>query len=428
MGKLFEPSEINGMDLSNRFVRSATWEGMATDEGGSTPKLIDLMAKLAAGGVGMIITGHAYVRPDGQHSPWQLGIHTDELIPGLQSMTGAVHERGAKVVLQLGYGGAYLSKSRVRTMTVQDIQELVDAYAQAAIRCKKAGFDGVQIFAAHGFFLSQLLCPRYNDRTDAYGGNLTNRARALLEILHAIRNAVGRDYPVLVKLNCRDFVENGLTLDDSVQVGAMLEDGGIDAIELSGGLLNNPNIMRGKIESEGSKAYFQDEARIFKEKISVPLILVGGIRSYDVAKRLFNDGVADYLSMSRPLIREPGLIGRWKAGDFREAACISCDNCFEPIKKGEGVSCVPLEPQAAETFFPQLSEMVPASPPHPPGTGYKISIGLEEWESSYIPVIKIQMVCDGKILERSPSFPLGTMDHQNVSKAITGLLEKQMKR
>ena len=134
---------------------------------------------------------------------------------------------------------------------------------------------------------------------------------------------------------------------------------------------------------------------------------MGGIRSYDVAKRLVDEGVADYLSMSRPLIRESGLIGRWK---------------------GEGVSCVPLEPQAAETFFPQSSEMVPASPPHPPGTGYKISIGLEEWESSYIPVIKIQMVCDGKILERSPSFPLGTMDHQNVSKAITGLLEKQMKR
>lgn len=310
-------------------------------------------------------------------------------------------------------------------MSIHDIQELVEAYAAAAMRAKKAGFDGVQILTAHGFFLSQLLCPRYNDRADAYGGDLTNRARALLEILRAIRNVVGRDYPVLAKLNCRDFVENGLTLDDSVQVGVMLEKGGIDAIELSGGLLNNPNIMGGEIESEAGKAYFQDEARIFKKKIRVPLILVGGIRSYNMAKRLFDEGVADYISMSRPFIREPGLIDRWKAGDLRDSSCISCNNCFEPIKKGEGVSCEPLKPGATETFFPQLSEIVSASPPHPPGAGYKISIGLEKWELSYVPVIKIQMVYDGKTSKLSPSFPLDSTDYQRVAEKVAELLEKQ---
>ena len=128
MMRLFEQSEINGMVLANRFVRSATWEGMATDNGASTSKLVDLMARLAAGGVGLIITGHTYVRPDGQHSPWQLGVHNDEMIPGLRAMTQAVHENGSKIVLQLGYGGAYLSKSRVAKMTVADIQELVTAY------------------------------------------------------------------------------------------------------------------------------------------------------------------------------------------------------------------------------------------------------------------------------------------------------------
>jgi hypothetical protein len=235
---------------------------------------------------------------------------------------------------------------------------------------------------------------------------------------------VGRDYPVLVKLNCRDFVENGLTLEDSVLVASMLEKAGIDAIELSGGLLNNPNIMRSKIDSEDSKGYFLSEARVFREKIHVPLILVGGIRSYEVARELVEEGVVDYISMSRPFIREPGLIKRWKAGDRREAACISCDNCFEPIKKGEGISCLPLEPEEAETFFPQLSEIVPASPPHPPGTSYKISIGLEDWALNYIPVIKIQMVSNGQISERSPSFPLGTQDHQKVTQAIADLLEK----
>jgi 2,4-dienoyl-CoA reductase-like NADH-dependent reductase (Old Yellow Enzyme family) len=397
---------------------------MATDEGACTPQLIDLMSDLSAGGVGLIITGHTYIRQDGQHSPRQLGIHQDTLIPGLQNLTRSVHEHESKIVVQLGFGGAYLSKSRIRRMSTQDFQGLAEAYGQAAVRARKAEFDGVQIFAAHGFFLSQLLCPRYNDRTDDYGGNIANRARGILEVLDAIRNAAGRDYPVLVKLNCRDFVENGLTLEDSVQVASMLEKAGIDAIELSGGLLNNPNIMRSNIDSDDSKAYFQSEARVFREKIHVPLILVGGIRSYETAKQLVDEGLAEYISMSRPFIREPELIKRWRAGDRREAACISCDNCFEPIKKGEGVSCMPLEPEEVETFFPQLSETVPASPPHPPGTGYKISIGLEDWESNYIPVIKIQMLYNEKTSERSPSFPLATQDHQKVTQAIADLLEK----
>jgi 2,4-dienoyl-CoA reductase-like NADH-dependent reductase (Old Yellow Enzyme family) len=424
MPELFEKSDINGMVLSNRFVRSATWAGMATDEGACSPSLIDLVAALAAGGVGMIITGHAYVRRNGQHSPWQLGIHKDELIRDLQKMTQAVHENSGRIVLQLGYGGAYLSKSRLRQMTVQDIKELVEAYGQAATRAKNAGFDGVQIFAAHGFFLSQMLCPRYNDRTDRYGGGIHNRARALLEILESIRLAVGVNYPVLVKLNCQDFVENGLTLQDSLQVAKMLEEGSMDAIELSGGLLNNPNIMRCDVKAEDAEAPFQNEARAFKKVLRVPLILVGGIRSYNVAQELLTEGVADYIAMSRPFICEPDLINRWREGDLRKAACISCDNCFEQIKKGKGVSCVPLEAEPAESFFPQISKTIPASPPHPPETGYLISIGLEQRSSNFIPVVKIQMVYEGKTVDRGPSFPLGSEDHQKVNRAIKDLLEK----
>ncbi len=425
MNQLFEQSDINGMTLSNRFVRSATWDGLATDEGASTPRMIDLMAKLADGGVGLIITGHAFVHQQGWHQPWQLGIHTDELIPGLKAMTDATHEKGGKIVVQLGYGGAYLSKSRVRRMAVQNLQEVFKVFGQAALRAKRAGFDGVEIFAAHGFFLSQLLCPRYNDRTDAYGGDIENRARALMEVLQSVRNAVGPAYPVLVKLNVQDFVENGLTLQDSVRVGVMLQEGGIDAIELSGGLLNNPNLMREKIRSEEDEAYFKEQTRAFKEKIHVPLILVGGIRSYYVAKQLVEEGTTDYISICRPFIREPDLINRWKAGDLRKAICISCNNCIEQAKKGEGISCVPLEDATAESFFPQLSEEIPASPPHPAGTSYKISIGLEQWESNFIPVVKIQMVHDGEVSEGSPSFPLGTEDHAKVSKAIADLLDKQ---
>ncbi len=424
MDRLFEQSEINQMALSNRFVRSATWEGLASDQGECMPRLIDLITRLAEGGVGLIITGHTYVLKEGQHSPWQMGIHKDDLIPGLREMTRGVHERGSKIVAQLGYGGAYLSKSRVRSMTHSHIKEVARAYGQAAVRAKRAGFDGVQVFAAHGFFLSQLLCPRYNDRTDAYGGDIQNRARALMEVVQSIRNNVGRDYPVLVKLNCRDFVENGLGLEDSMEVGLMLEEGGVDAIELSGGLLNNPNLMRERIDSEEKEAYFRDDARAFKQKIHVPLILVGGIRSYDVAQKLVTENTADYIAMCRPFIREPDLINRWKSGDHGKAQCISCNNCVEQVKQGKGLSCMPLEDQAAETFFPQLSEMLPASPLHPPGTAYKVSIGLEQKESTFLPVIKIQMAHNGKESGEGVSFPLGADDHLRVTKTIASLLEQ----
>ena len=425
MNTLFESSRIKTMTLANRFIRSATWAGMADDDGKCTSRLVELVSELAKGGVGLIITGHTFVHQNGRHSPWQLGIDRDELIPGLKRMTRAVHETGGKIAVQLGYGGAYLSKLRVRSMSIADIQESVQAYGQAAIRAREAGFDAVQIFAAHGFFLSQLLCPRYNDRTDSYGGDIQNRARALLEVLEAVRKAVGPDYPVLIKLNAQDFVENGLSLNEAVQVGLMLEDNGIDAIELSGGLLNDPNVLRTHISSEADEAYLQNEARAFKEKIKTPLILVGGIRSYNVARQLIEQGAADYISMCRPFICEPDLIKRWQSGNFSKAACISCNNCVEQVKAGRGVSCIPRQEPKAETFFPQLTETIPASPPHLPGTNYRISIGLEQGDIGFSPVVKVEMEHNGKVLQQAPYFPLASEDYAQVSSTIKALLAKQ---
>jgi 2,4-dienoyl-CoA reductase-like NADH-dependent reductase (Old Yellow Enzyme family) len=425
MNTLFESGSINAMSLANRVIRSATWEGMADDDGKCSSRLTKLMSELAHGGVGLIITGHTFVHHDGRHSPWQLGIDRDALIPGLQSMTRAVHGAGGKIAVQLGYGGAYLSKSRLRSMTKTDIQEVIKAYGQAAIRAKEADFDAVQIFAAHGFFLSQFLCPRYNDRTDFYGGNLQNRARVLLEVLAGVRKAVGSNYPILVKLNSQDFVENGLSLGEAVQVGLMLENSGIDAIELSGGLLNNPNVLRTHISSESGEAYLQNDARAFKEKINVPLILVGGIRSYNVARQLIEQGVADYISMCRPFICEPDLVNRWQSGDLTKAACISCNNCVEQVKAGHGVSCIPREESKSETFFPQVTETIPASHPHPPSTNYRISIGLEQIGAGFSPVVKIEMEYHGKVLEQSPYFPVGSDDYERISSVIAELLAKQ---
>jgi 2,4-dienoyl-CoA reductase-like NADH-dependent reductase (Old Yellow Enzyme family) len=360
MSKLFETTEIKGMKLRNRFVRSATWEGMASPEGAVTPKLIDTMAALARGGVGLIISSHAYVRKEGQASPWQIGVYKDELIDGLREMTAAVHEAGGKMVLQLAHAGHFaaedltgtpplavsayegLAQTPRKEMTGKDIGELVTAFADAAGRAKSAGFNGVQIHAAHGYLLSQFLSPAFNRRTDDYGGSIRNRSRIHLEILQAIRKVVGNNYPVLIKMNCRDFAENGLSLEDSLVAAGLLADAGLDAIEMSGGLLTGGKLSpsRSRIDSEDKEAYFREELRAFKKQIRIPLILVGGIRSFGVADELVEEGAADYISMSRPFIWEPDLIARWKEGDRRKAECRSDNLCFKPGLEGSGIQCV----------------------------------------------------------------------------------------
>src|SRR4030042_4271851 len=151
--------------------------------------------------------------------------------------------------------------------------------------------------------------------------------------------------------------------------------------------------MREKVRSEEDEAYFKEEARACKKEVCVPLILVGGIRSYSVAQQLVQEGIADYISMCRPFIREPDLINRWKGGDLRKATCISCNNCVEQAKLEGGISCIPPEEGVTtENFFPQFTKEIPASLPHPIGTCYRISIGLEQLESQFIPAIRIQGV------------------------------------
>lgn len=353
MSILFEKSEINGMSLTNRFVRSATFEGMAASDGAVTPKLIETMTALARGGVGLIITSHAYIQIEGQAAPMQLGIYKDELIEGLREMTNAVHECGGKIIMQLSHAGRYayghtpilVSKletddPKVKEIELNDIAQLVTAFADAARRAKASGFDGVEIHSAHGYLLSQFLTPAFNQRQDQYGGNIENRSRIHVEIMQAVRKVVGHDYPVIVKLNSQDFIEDGLSFKDAIQAAQILASTGIDAIELSGGVLTSkPGPSRINIKQAEDEAYFRNEARALKQLIEIPLILVGGMRSFQVAESLVESGTADYISISRPLIREPELINRWKSGNHSRALCLSDNLCFKTAISGNGVYC-----------------------------------------------------------------------------------------
>lgn len=357
---VFQPGTINGMTLNNRFVRSATWEGMATADGRVTSTLTDTMVALAEGGIGLIISGHAYVATGGQASPFQLGIYDDSLIDGLQSMTEAVHRAGGRIVAQLAHAGHFALEKAIGTappvvsvfdglaqtprieLTAADIRDLETTYVAAAGRAQAAGFDGIQIHSAHGYLLSQFLSPWFNRRSDAYGGSLDNRVRIHTQVIRAIREAVGDDFPILVKMNCEDFSDGGLTVADSIAAAKQMAAVGLDAIELSGGLLTGGKLSpsRPNINTEEKEAYFQEAARAFKKALGIPLILVGGIRSPNVAQRLLDTQTADYISMSRPLIREPGLIHRWQSGDRSRARCLSDNLCFRPGMTGKGIYCV----------------------------------------------------------------------------------------
>ena len=253
MGTLFEEMCIGSLRARNRLVRAATYEGLATDDGHLTPELAAVCEDLAAGGAGTVILGYAYVTPDEQPNPRMLGIYDDSFVPEYRELVERLHSYGARVVSQIVYGGSatkldppsarILGPSAVpnpKTGIVPveasrgDIRLLVESFAAAARRARDAGFDGVELHAAHGYLLSQFLNPLLNRRTDEYGGPVENRARIVVEALAAIRREAGAEYPVLVKLNSSDGVEGGLTEDDSLEAAQLLVEAGVSAIEVSG--------------------------------------------------------------------------------------------------------------------------------------------------------------------------------------------------
>lgn len=350
MKTLFDKTQVSGMKMKNRFVRSATYDGLADELGHVTPELVSRYGELAKGGVGTIITGLTNVNNIEKIVPGQMAIYDDSFIPEYRSLTDAVHLHDANIIAQLVCNGSQNSSTSEGVlwapsviegektvagsteMTLEDIKVMKEAFVSAALRAKAAGFDGVQIHAAHGYLLSRFLTPYYNRRTDEYGGSTEGRARVVVEICRDVRQAVGADYPVWVKINCDDFMEQGFSFDECKQLCKDLVDVGLTAIECSGGsrlARRNEGTIR-KITSE-DESYFAKYAAELADEVRVPVILVGGNRDFDKLEALVNSTKIDYVAMSRPLIREPGLINRWAGGDKTPAKCVSCTKCFREV-------------------------------------------------------------------------------------------------
>ncbi len=353
-GLLFTPAKIGSLTLPNRLIRSATHEYRADEDGRPLPSLAEMYAQLARGGVGLIVSGHMFVHPTGKTHLQMSGIYSDDLIPALAQLTAAVHREGGLIAAQLNHGGAAALKDGMlpsvfdmpfpvrpgRQLTDEDIHMLIDAFAQAARRAKAAGFDAIQVHAAHGYLISQFLSPYLNRRTDNWGGSPERRLNFLRAVCKAVRQQVGNEYPVFTKLATVDNVAGGLTPEASMEYIAALEDMHLDALEISSGFGGDRSdfaIRKGVVKLK-TEAYFRPTAQQARCHTRLPIALVGGIRSRLVMEDILASGDADFISLCRPLIHEPHLPNRLKNGLQDASTCLSANLC-SPQHAGEDTTC-----------------------------------------------------------------------------------------
>lgn len=344
MQSIFKKIEFKNITINNKFVRSATNEKMANECGTINNALVEVYEKLAQNGVGLIITGHAYVSKNGMANLTQVAIYNDSFNNGLKKIVNAVKKYDSKLVCQISHAGgkakseegeAIVAPSSVvimteaslpKELTIAEINQIKLDFTAAALRAKAVGFDGVQVHCAHGYLLSEFADPTFNKRTDNYGGNAENRFRLTREIISDIKRECGNDFPVFLKINSNIPENNEEYENDLIYVLKTCKNLGVEAVELSGYDFTS--------FKKDSSPYYLKKAAKLRKQINIPIILVGGIRSLNDVEQVLNAGI-DMVSLSRPLICEPDLITKLKNGQDK-AKCISCNQCFTlPLRKGK---------------------------------------------------------------------------------------------
>ena len=373
----FSPIRIGPIELSNRIVMSAINTNYASPEGEVTERFVEFYRARARGCVGLIITGYSYVHPTGRGPVCMLGSHDDRLIPGLRRFVEAVHAEGAKASLQLAHVGraanpkiigtqpvapspiAGVSGDAPRELTFEEINQLVEAFAQAADRARRAGLDAVEIHMAHGYLLSQFLSPYSNKRTDSYGGSVENRARFPLAVLRRVKEVVGADLAVTCKINGHDFVDGGIDLEEAKLTARLLEEAGADAITVSAGAdaasymgVQPPQFPRGCLVSlaEGVKSV-----------VKIPVGAVGRLNHPDVIEEVLSGHKADFVVLARALVADPEFAKKWAEGRPEDICpCTACSfGCIWRVRKGLDMACS----DNAQAGMEAVRKIVPAARP-----------------------------------------------------------------
>ncbi|MBO6141431.1 MAG: NADH:flavin oxidoreductase [Ruminococcus sp.] len=311
MKTIFDKTEIKNLKLKNRLFRSATWEALADENGHFDEEIYNIYDELAAGGVGCIISGFTSVSDGDQYFGGMARLSNDGLIPEHKRLVDTVHKHGVPIIVQLALG-EYQNKE-IDELTENDTHTIREMFISAADRAVLAGYDGVQIHAAHGFFLSRYISPAYNRRADP--------EQLIIDIAKAVREH-HNDLHITMKINSDDFMYGGLDENGSMRICLACVPF-LDSIEVSG----NGTSVAG-IKAGVNEAYFKRFALALAEKADIPVILVGGHRSIENMNRVLNEGGIECLSLSRPLIREPDLINRWQRGECSPAKCVSCNMCY----------------------------------------------------------------------------------------------------
>lgn len=389
MASLFDPLPLGNVRIKNRFVHSATYEAMSLETGEVSDSLIKRYRQLAKGDVGLIIPGYMCVHPLGRSFRYQTNIHDDGMIPGLKRLADAVHQEGGKIAFQLAHAGRQTTKAMIgrtplgpsgvgrdpvnlvkpRKMDEGQILEVIRAFSLAAGRAVEAGADGVQLHAAHGYLINQFLSPFFNHRKDAWGGSAENRFRFLKEIIFAVRRAIPKGTPLLVKLNTHDHTRpEGITPSLAKTYAQWLRDLKIDGLEISCGtaIYSFMNMCRGDVPVKelvaGLPLWKKPVGKVLMNRLkgkygfeegyniqaakrikpilgAMPLFVVGGLRNVAKMKAALEEGCADGISMSRPFIREPFIVKKIREGKAEAVACVSCNRCLAAITRDMPVRC-----------------------------------------------------------------------------------------
>ena len=335
---LFTPITLpNGTTIKNRFFKSAMSEGMGTRDFQPKKNIATLYKRWAEGGTGLIITGNIMVDPKGTAEPGNIVFDKNSNMEILKDWAKQGQQHGAKVMVQLNHPGKQapktVSKQTVapsavplgnglnklfctpRALTTSEVEELVQKFVTSAKVAKEAGFSGVQIHAAHGYLISQFLSPHDNRRTDKYGGSLENRMRFLKEIYLGMREELGKDFTIGIKINSTDFKEDGLTEEDSLKTIIELANLGLDFVEISGGTYERPAMM-GATSKSTNQVFFAEYSKKLKQKIEIPVVVTGGIRSINAMNTLLNNNTTDFIGIARPLTIDPNIPNKIKQGTY----------------------------------------------------------------------------------------------------------------
>jgi 2,4-dienoyl-CoA reductase-like NADH-dependent reductase (Old Yellow Enzyme family) len=354
LSKLFTPFKINKLQIENRFVRSATVDNLGRDQVVSQYQL-DFYRELARGEVGLIISSGLFPSLDGWAAPGQLGIHKDSMIPSLKKLTDEVHRQGGKIAAQLmhagGFGNPQLSGLQlvgpsstvnpannlpVRELSSDEVYEHIDQFVQAARRAIEAGFDAVQIHAAHGWLVSAFLSPVTNRRQDQWGGSAEKRAAFVVKALEGIRRLAGADFPLFLKLGLKDYHPQGKTTGEGIASAGLFIRAGADAIEVSEGVEEEPFHH---IRANATSPYYLDECRQAVKALDKPLILVGGMRRLSDMEKVVDEGIAAAVSLCRPFIMDQHIVSKFRRGFIEGSACVSCNGCITEMHR-QNIHCV----------------------------------------------------------------------------------------